>query len=176
MQIRRSPTYKSKLRGRMAAAYSLTSSEAKRIAEKNERYYDRNVAPLVQAYNSIRNDATWYTPHYLMFGWHPKLAIDIFFGMDPHTENADKRDHPTYISKLRDRMAAAYSLASSEPRRISERISGTMTVKLDLHNLKLVIEYWPGKWAYRVSINWLISGIRKCTLFKVNPILRLFSK
>ena len=27
----------------MAAAYSLASSEAKRIAEKNERYYDSNV-------------------------------------------------------------------------------------------------------------------------------------
>ena len=27
----------------MAAAYSLTSSETKRIAEKNERYYDSNV-------------------------------------------------------------------------------------------------------------------------------------
>ena len=146
------------------------------LSEEQKTDWKSYVAPLVQAYNSIRNDATGYTPHYLMFGWHPKLAIDIFFGMDPHTENADKRDHPTYISKLRDRMAAAYSLASSEPRRISERISGTMTVKLDLHNLKLVIEYWPGKWAYRVSINWLISGIRKCTLFKVNPILRLFSK
>ena len=91
------------------------------LSEEQKTDWKSYVAPLVQAYNSIRNDATGYTPHYLMFGWHPKLAIDVFFGMDPHTENADKGDHPTYISKLRDRMAAAYSLASSEAKRIAEK-------------------------------------------------------
>ena len=83
------------------------------LSEEQKTDWKSHVAPLVQAYNSIRNDGTGYTPHYLMFGWHPKLAIDVFFGMDPHSENADKGDHPTYISKRRDRIAAAYSLASS---------------------------------------------------------------
>ena len=41
------------------------------LSEEQKTDWKSYVAPLVQAYNSIRNDATWYTPHYLIFGWHP---------------------------------------------------------------------------------------------------------
>ena len=76
------------------------------------------ISPLVQAYNATRNDATGFTPHYLMFGWHPRLPIDVFFGMDP---NSEKGDHNTYVAKLKDRMASAFSVASSEAKRIAAK-------------------------------------------------------
>ena len=53
-----------------------------------------------------------------MFGWHPRLPIDVFFGMDI---NKEKGDHPTYVAKLKDRMAFAYSLASKEAERIASK-------------------------------------------------------
>lgn len=53
-----------------------------------------------------------------MFGWHPRLPIDVFFGMDINTE---KGDHPTYVAKLKDRMASAYSLESKEAERIASK-------------------------------------------------------
>lgn len=44
-----------------------------------------------------------------------RLQIDVFFGMDIN------KDHPTYVAKLKDRMASAYSLASKEEERIASK-------------------------------------------------------
>ena len=46
------------------------------------------VGPMVQAYNATKSDATGYSPHYLMFGWHPRLAIDTFMGTEPGNEGS----------------------------------------------------------------------------------------
>jgi len=56
------------------------------------------VGPLVQAYNATRHDSTGFSPHYLMFGWHPQLSVDAFFGRD-----GDDDDHEpdTYVNRLK---------------------------------------------------------------------------
>ncbi|PJE77579.1 hypothetical protein CI610_03495 [invertebrate metagenome] len=70
------------------------------------------IAPLVQAYNATKSGATGYSPHYLMFGWHPRLSVDAFFGTDPGQQGAG--DHSSYVSKLRKRMEYAYKAAQTE--------------------------------------------------------------
>jgi transposase InsO family protein len=40
------------------------------------------VAPLVHAHSPTRHESTNYSPHLLMFGWHPPLNIDAFLGVD----------------------------------------------------------------------------------------------
>ena len=40
------------------------------------------VSPLVHAYNATRHDSTEFSPFFLMFGRHPGLAVDAFFGLD----------------------------------------------------------------------------------------------
>jgi transposase InsO family protein len=88
------------------------------LDEDKKSDWKSHVSPLVQAYNATRNDSTGYTPHYLMFGWHPRLPIDVFFGMDPNCRDGD---HHTYVSKLKNRMSSAFATASAEAKRIAEK-------------------------------------------------------
>ena len=69
------------------------------------------VAPLVHAYNATCHDTTGYSPYYLMYGRHPKLAIDVQFGLD----SDPRRKVPTsdYAKLLRDRLDFAYEKASA---------------------------------------------------------------
>ena len=48
---------------------------------KNPKSTWREQVPtLVHAYNCTRNNATGFSPNYLMFGWKPHLLIDLIFG------------------------------------------------------------------------------------------------
>lgn len=74
-----------------------------------------HVAPLVQAYNATKSDATGFSPHMLMFGWNPKLPIDSFLGLDLGNEgDANPRG---YVEKLQQRMQSAYAIAAEEARK-----------------------------------------------------------
>lgn len=70
------------------------------------------VLPLVHAYNATRHESTGYSPHFLMFGWHPRLALDAFFGTA--TDNLSVRSHDTYVGKLKKRLEFAYKTATRE--------------------------------------------------------------
>lgn len=69
------------------------------------------VPPLVQAYNATKQDTTGYSPHYLMFGWHPKLAIDAYLGIDTVKEKSKNKEN--YVDKLKKRLDYAYKVARS---------------------------------------------------------------
>ena len=71
------------------------------LPEKPKSTWREQVPTLVHAYNCTRNNATGFSPYYLMFGRKPCLAIDILFG----TNTADLRGHKgnstTYTENLK---------------------------------------------------------------------------
>jgi hypothetical protein len=71
------------------------------------------IAPLVQAYNATKSDATGYAPHFLMFGWHPRLPVDAYLGTDP-SEESTSTSRQSYATKLKQRMQFAYRQAAEE--------------------------------------------------------------
>ena len=88
------------------------------LEEDKKSDWKTYVPPLVHAYNSTRHESTGFSPHYLMFGRHPRLAVDAFLGIKPGNENSDKSK---YISNLKKRLDFAYRTASREARRQSRR-------------------------------------------------------
>ena len=72
------------------------------------------VSFLVHANNSTCHESTGYSPHFLMFGWHPRLAVDAFLGIKPCSEWSDKSK---YVTDLKMRLDFVYKTAPREARR-----------------------------------------------------------
>ena len=67
-----------------------------------QRTWREQVPTLVHAYNCTRNNATYFSPYYLMFGRKLHLPIDILFG----TNSAELKGNTStkYIENLKQRI------------------------------------------------------------------------
>ena len=88
------------------------------LPEKPKSTWREQVPTLVHAYNCTRNNATDFSPYYLMFGWKPHLPIDLILGTD--TANL-KGNSITYVGNLKNRMAWAYKTANDVIKKEQER-------------------------------------------------------
>ena len=69
------------------------------------------VAPMVHSYKATRHESTGYSPYFLMFGRHPRLA-NAFLGLSSEDELITSREH--YATKLKKRLQFPYKTASRE--------------------------------------------------------------
>ena len=87
------------------------------------------VAPLVHAYNATKHDSTGYSPYFLMFGRHPRLAIDAYLGLNSPEESISYREH--YVTKLKKRLQFAYKMPPKKHRKMLSAIKLAMTSKCE---------------------------------------------
>lgn len=77
-----------------------------------------NILPLVHAYAATKQKTTGFSPHYLMFGWHPKLAVDAFLNLDNSNVSGKPISHLNYAEILEERLQFAYKVARSNVEKI----------------------------------------------------------
>ena len=81
------------------------------LSEEEKSDWKSHLGCMTHAYNCTKHASTTYSPYYLMFGRHPRLPIDIEFGLNkPNCR--DNSSKSRYIQKLRRRLNYAFQKAS----------------------------------------------------------------
>ena len=79
-----------------------------RIERVNGRTHAVN--KVVHAYNYTVNDATGFSPIFLLFGRSPRLPVDLLFGTSP---SSTRENHTDYVKRWKSAMKDAYAKATS---------------------------------------------------------------
>ena len=81
------------------------------LSDEEKSDWKSHLGCMTHAYNCTKHVSTTYSPYYLMFGRHPRLPIDVEFGL--HKPNcSDNCSKSRYIQKLRRRLNYAHKKAS----------------------------------------------------------------
>lgn len=102
--------------------------------------WKKYVPSVVHAYNATRHESTGYSPFYLMFGRHPRLAVDVAMGCIPKEPEVD------FTKDLKNRLDTAYRLATAQAekskvrykRQYDRRVKGSTVAQGDRVLLKNV--------------------------------------
>ena len=70
-------------------------------------------APLVFVYHSTKHDITGFPPYYFLFGWEPRLSIDLILHLQ---ESKLDTSYNGYIVALRKRIRYAHSVVDDRIR------------------------------------------------------------
>ena len=78
------------------------------LSEEEKSDWKSYLGCMTHAYNCTKHASTTYSPYYLMFGRHPRLPIDVEFGLP----KANSGDNSRYVQKLRRRLN--YALCANQ--------------------------------------------------------------
>ena len=81
------------------------------LSEEEKSDWKSYLGCMTHAYNCTKHVSTTYSPYFLMFGRHPRLPIDVEFGLSKHN-CGDNSSKSRYVQKLRRRLNYAFKKAS----------------------------------------------------------------
>ena len=79
------------------------------MSESQKKDWKSHLLTMCHAYNSTQHAVTGYSPHYLMFGRHPRIPLDYQMGID--RDNLSDLLRSKFVSKLNERLKFAYEKA-----------------------------------------------------------------
>ncbi|KAL1271696.1 hypothetical protein QQF64_030712 [Cirrhinus molitorella] len=86
-------------------------------AEKSR--WSQHINRLVHAYNCSKNDATGYSPYYLLYGREARLPVDVCFGTSPDGKGAGS--HRQYVERMKSELQREYQLATETAQKSQQR-------------------------------------------------------
>ena len=105
------------------------------LEESQKVDWKSNVSTMTHAYNAAVHGSTEFSPFFLMFGRHPRLAIDAFLGIPQDIETT--RSQEDYVDRLEQCLDAAYLIASEETARNATRQKGYYDAEVRHSNLEV---------------------------------------
>ena len=81
------------------------------LSEEEKSDWKSYLGCMTHAYNCTKHASTTYFPYYLMFGRHPRLPIDVEFGL-PKSNSGDNSSKSRYVQKLRRRLNYVFQKAT----------------------------------------------------------------
>uniref|UniRef100_H3AT57 Gypsy retrotransposon integrase-like protein 1 n=1 Tax=Latimeria chalumnae TaxID=7897 RepID=H3AT57_LATCH len=90
------------------------------LEEDKKANWKEYLNKVVHAYNCTVSEATGFSPFFLLYGRHPKLPIDLIFGLGPKSEG-DTDTYQGYAEHWKRQMKEAYQLASENIRKSTTR-------------------------------------------------------
>ena len=88
------------------------------LPETQKSRWAEHLNHVVNAYNCTRHESTGYSPFFLLFGRHPRLPIDLMFGIESQT---NLENHSQYVAKWRKPMTEAYEPAGKKSSGVGTR-------------------------------------------------------
>ena len=126
-----------------------------KLGEDKKADWPSHLVEIAHAYNATQSAVTRYSPHYLMFGWWPRLPVDFVFptigSNEAPTREASTRSVDVYIASVRDRLRstlwepqAQSTTEACQQKWYYNRKLGAVNLKPG--NLVLVkVDAWKGK-------------------------------
>ena len=78
------------------------------LPEHQKSSWKDSLNKVVHAYNCTHQEATGFSPYFLLFGRPPRLPIDLIFGTKP----ASCANYPAYVKEWQKALQEAYELAA----------------------------------------------------------------
>ena len=88
------------------------------LNEEQKTNWKEHLPFLVHAYNCTKNDATGFSPFFLMFGRCPRLPVDIIKGL---RETEHDENYVEYVKKMKDKLSSAYKKASEHAAKVQDQ-------------------------------------------------------
>lgn len=76
-----------------------------------KKKWSQHIGHLVHAYNCTPNEATGFSPYFLMFVREARLPVDLYFGTS--SDGTQQKTYLKYVTDLRKELKAAYKLTES---------------------------------------------------------------
>ncbi len=76
---------------------------------RQKQQWSRHIGHLVHVYNCSLNEATGYSPYFLMFGREARLPIDLSFGVS--SDGTSTKSYQRFVKTLQQELKSAYELA-----------------------------------------------------------------